>query len=127
MGACRYLLCKAGDGNRCLLGTDPPKGLAMKASRLKVRILCALGALAASAAVGTSSASAGLLVATANGCPSPTVSQPFSKWGDSNKYFLAPGGAFESGDAAWTLGGGAKVVSGNEPFYVHGSRDARSL
>jgi hypothetical protein len=33
-----------------------------------------------------------------------------------------PGGSFEPGDAAWKLSGGAKVVPGNEPFYVRNRR-----
>ena len=56
-----------------------------------------------------------------------TVSQPFVPWGDSNYYVLAPGGAFESRDPAWKLNGGARVVRGNESFYVHGRSDAQSL
>jgi hypothetical protein len=54
-------------------------------------------------------------------------SQPFSQFGDSNYYVLAPGGAFESGDPAWKLNGGAKVVRGNESFYVHDRADRQSL
>jgi hypothetical protein len=55
------------------------------------------------------------------------AAQAFSRWNDSNYYVLAPGGAFESGDPAWKLSRGAKVVSGNEPFYVHDRSDGRSL
>ena len=101
----------------------------MKASRHS-RISTLLAAALAGAtlfALAAPAADAGILVATANGCPAQSLSKPFAAWGDTNKYFLAPGGAFESGNAAWTLGGGAKVVSGNEPFKVHGSGDSRSL
>jgi hypothetical protein len=56
-----------------------------------------------------------------------TVSQPFARWGDTNNYVLVPGGAFESGASGWKLAGGAKVVSGNETFYVHSSADRHSL
>jgi hypothetical protein len=38
-----------------------------------------------------------------------------------------PGGSFESGSYPWWLTSGAKVMAGNEPFYVNGSRDKRSL
>ena len=47
--------------------------------------------------------------------------QPFKPWGDYSYYKLAPNGNVESGSAAWALGGGAQVVSGNEPFYVSGA------
>jgi hypothetical protein len=55
------------------------------------------------------------------------ATQAFSRWNDSNYYVLAPGGAFEEGDTAWKLSGGAKTVRGNEPFYVHDRSDKRSL
>jgi hypothetical protein len=47
--------------------------------------------------------------------------------GDGSNYVLVPGGAFESGVSGWTLGRGAAVVSGNEPWKVHGAGDKRSL
>jgi hypothetical protein len=55
------------------------------------------------------------------------VVQPFARFGDSNNYVLVPGGAFEYGDPAWKLSGGAKVVRGNETFYVNGRSDQQSL
>jgi hypothetical protein len=57
----------------------------------------------------------------------PNSVQPFARFGDSNHYVLVPGGAFESGDPAWKMSGGAKVVRGNEPFYVHERDDQQSL
>jgi hypothetical protein len=71
---------------------------------------------------GASPAMAGLGLA----CPDPTT-KPFSAWGDYAKYAFAPNGGFESGSGGWTLTGGAKVVSGNESFYVHGARERYSL
>lgn len=56
-----------------------------------------------------------------------TTSKPFARWGDSASYVLMPGGAFEPGSPAWTLSGGARVVRGNETFYVNGAGDAYSL
>src|SRR4051794_34493597 len=52
--------------------------------------------------------------------PSPTLTQPFSEWADNALYTPLPGGNFESGAAGWTLGGGASVVAGNEPFNIGG-------
>ena len=56
----------------------------------------------------------------------PNASQVFKPWGDDAYYALVPGGSFE-GTNSWTLRNGAKVVSGNEPFYVGSSSDTRSL
>jgi hypothetical protein len=55
------------------------------------------------------------------------IVQPFTRWGDFNNYVLVPGGAFEAGGPAWKLNGGAKVVRGNETFYVNGRSDQHSL
>ena len=53
-------------------------------------------------------------------------SQVFSKWLDLTHYTLAPGGDFES-SAGLTFTGGAKIVSGNESSYVHGTGDTSSV
>lgn len=52
-------------------------------------------------------------------CPTPT-STPFAPWGDHASYAFAPDGGLESGAAGWTLAGGARVVTGNEPWHVSG-------
>ncbi len=77
--------------------------------------------------VGAPGASAGLLVESANNCPTPVLSKPFAPWYDWADYQLAPGGSFEAGKPGWKLTGGASVVSGNEPWKVNSSRDSRSL
>lgn len=59
-------------------------------------------------------------------CPG-TYQKPFAQWGDSASYTLVGDGAFEGGAAGWSLAGGARVVAGNEPFYVHAAGDSRSL
>jgi len=63
-------------------------------------------------------------VATA--CSDQQIVQPFLPWWDPNSYVFAPNGGLEIGGAGWRLGG-ASVVSGNEPWYVHGRGDQRSL
>ena len=61
---------------------------------------------------------AGLLgTGTANYCD-PNVSQIFKPFGDSAYYMLTPGGSFETGAPSWKLSGGAKIVSGNESFFL---------
>lgn len=70
---------------------------------------------------------AGLLsTGTASYCD-PNSFQAFRPWGDSSYYMLTPGGAFESGTPGWTLKGGAKVVTGNESFYLNSRSDSKSL
>lgn len=61
-------------------------------------------------------------------CPAPSVSTPFSQWGDNNSYFLVPGGSFEgtADQVGWTLSG-ASLTAGNEPFFVNDSGDGQSL
>jgi hypothetical protein len=60
-------------------------------------------------------------------CNSNALSQPFSPWGDTSSYELAPGGDFEAGSAAWNLTGGAQVAPGSEPFAATGTLGASSL
>ncbi len=61
-------------------------------------------------------------------CPAPSVSYPFSQWGDTNSYFMIPGGSFEGtpDQLGWTLSG-ASLTAGNEPFFVNGTDDGQSL
>jgi hypothetical protein len=82
--------------------------------------------LAAVALMFTPSAEAGLIgTAPASGCG--TASKVFAPWGDQDNYLLVPGGAFEPGMPAWAMSGGARVVAGNEPFYVRSAQDRNSL
>jgi hypothetical protein len=89
----------------------------------------AIGALVAAGVVAMAAAApahAGLLVASAQGCESPGASQVFLRWLDPMRYELAPGGDAESA-AGWKLTGGARVVSGNEPWKVGDRDDTSSL
>jgi hypothetical protein len=97
--------------------------------RGKPRIHAALAAIAtvvASAAL-AAPANAGVLTKSATDCDAPVTSQPFARWGDGNQYKLVPNGGLEGGASGWTLGGGAKVVAGNETYKVHGTADNYSL
>src|SRR5687767_13195318 len=74
----------------------------------------------------TPSAKAGLILTPeASGCNS--ASKVFAPWGDYANYALVPGGSFEAGTPTWAMSGGAKVVAGNEPFYVSSRSDSKSL
>jgi len=97
--------------------------VAAKSFFRRARALAAIG-LATGAIVmafGAAPASAGLGLA----CPSPTT-KPFLPWSDSANYAFSPDGGFESGGSGWSLSG-ARVVSGNETFYIHSKYDSRSL
>jgi hypothetical protein len=60
-------------------------------------------------------------------CPDQPAAQRFLRWADPAWYVALPGGGFEPSTPAWTLTGGAAVVEGNEPFYIGGAGDHRSL
>jgi hypothetical protein len=81
--------------------------------------LCAVVAAGVSGMVGSA------LAAT---CPPPPTSlQPFIPWSDANDYVLTTGGSFEPGAPAWTLSGGAQVVTGNAPNRLDPSNSSQSL
>jgi hypothetical protein len=80
--------------------------------RSRFTLLAALAALAAAAILPAT--------ASASGCADQEFSKPFARWLDPFNYTLVPGGTFEPGAAAWTLKGGARVVSGNETWAVSG-------
>jgi hypothetical protein len=94
-------------------------------SRIQTTLAATAASIAASLAF-AGTASAGLLVQTTTNCPGQPLSQPFKAWGDGASYELMPGGAAES-TAGWTLTGGAGIVTGNEPWKVHGSTDSHSM
>ncbi len=89
--------------------------------RINSASLIAFVVLLAAATVGVSGAAArGSLFGLGGQCGGNT-SQPFAQWGDFSSYYLAPNGGLESGSYGWSLGGGASVGSGNEPFLYTGS------
>lgn len=94
-------------------------------SRVRVAVpIAALAFLGSLAVPGGAFASNSILAS----CPTQQVSTPFSQWGDTNSYYLAPGGSFEgtADQVGWTLSN-ATLTSGNEPFFVNGSGDSQSL
>lgn len=94
-------------------------------TRTKMRtLLVILLAVAAFAAASASPARAG--DGSLLGC-GYEATHPFLRWLDPLPYTLLPGGDFESGAAGWKLSGGARVVSGNEPFYLNSPSDTHSL
>jgi hypothetical protein len=89
------------------------------------KVLCGVVIVAALAM--TSTAKAGLIgTGSASFCDS-TPEQVFAPWNDSSYYASLFNGGFEGGSAGWYLSGGARVVSGNEPFFVEHSNDSHSL
>ncbi len=97
----------------------------MKVRPLFTRSAFGLLVLSASvAALGATASPADAALGVA--CPDP-ASQAFKAWGDSAYYSFVPNGGFESGTAGWALSGGAKVVAGNESFFIHGADERYSL
>jgi hypothetical protein len=88
--------------------------------------MLAAAAAAVTAFAAAPAADAGILVASASNCEEQTLERPFARWLDPLSYHLVPDGGFEQGAGGWTLSK-AKVVNGNEPFYVHGAGETKSL
>ena len=106
----------------------------MASLRLFFRVsLCAVALFACTVPLAHAGLVSGLLPGLVSPSDTPTTcdttsSQAFAKVdGDKSYYVLAPGGSFESGAPGWTLGRGVTVVSGNEPWKVHGASDSHSL
>jgi hypothetical protein len=89
-------------------------------------LLAAITAVAMTGAI-AAPASAGILTASERDCGDETLTQPFAQFGDQANYKLVENGSFENGTDGWMLAGGARVVSGNEPWKVGGSDHGRSL
>jgi hypothetical protein len=91
--------------------------------RLGIAFCAALAAtaLAVPAASAKSNGLGDLLGGILNASCNSTGSQVFAQWDDFANYFLAPNGGLENGSTGWSLGGGASVGYGNEPFYRSGS------
>jgi hypothetical protein len=96
------------------IATNRFSGFRVPRGRLSIALLAALLALAAFAG-------------SAQACSSAGAKQAFSAWGDQRSYVLAPDGGFEAGAQGWSLSGGAKVVSGNESYYLNSAADRSSL
>lgn len=96
-------------------------------SRSRLRVVTLIAALACLGSLGVPAGAfaSNAMLAT---CQTPSTSSPFSQWGDSNDYFLAPGGSFEgtADQNGWTLSN-ATLTSGNEPFLVNDPGDGQSL
>jgi hypothetical protein len=91
----------------------------------RVRTLALLTA-AASAFVALSVSAAPASAALGVACPDPAT-QTFLAWNDPAAYAFLPNGGFEQGTTGWTVSGGARVVAGNESFFVHSVNDRYSL
>jgi len=99
------------------------KALSLRfAAAAAVAVLAAIGAGTASAQGG-----AGTLGKYTQGCPTFATTEPFVPWADTGDYFLGPAADFEGSLTGWTVKGGAKIVSGNEKYYVNAPTDSHSL
>jgi hypothetical protein len=103
-----------------MVGSFKMNGLIRRALLAAITAVAMTGAIAAPA-------SAGILTASERDCGDETLTQPFAQFGDQANYKLVENGSFENGTDGWMLAGGARVVSGNEPWKVGGSDHGRSL
>ena len=102
--------------------------MAVSAARGGLRVLCGVAIIAAFALAPTAKAKAAVFHSGAASYCDPSSSQVFSRFGDSSYYARMMNGGFENGSTAWVLNGGARVVSGNEPYYLSGNAgDSHSL
>jgi len=99
--------------------------VAASVARNGLMALCGVGIVAALAL--SSTAKAGLLGTGSASFCDPTAQQVFAPWNDSSYYASLLNGGFEGGSAGWLLNGGARMVSGNEPFFVGDADDSHSL
>ncbi|HEY7604484.1 MAG TPA: hypothetical protein VH760_09490 [Gaiellaceae bacterium] len=90
--------------------------------RALAALLCAGAALAGA----TSAQAATTARSGATGCPDQSLSHPFVRWLDPAGYVPLQNGSLEKTDG-WSLSGGARLVAGNEPFYVGSTGDRTSL
>jgi hypothetical protein len=96
----------------------------MKKSKLSVLVGAIVLALSVAA---VPAARAGVLVDSAVTCDTYFLTDAFARWADPASYVLAPDGGLESRGRGWTLTGGARVVPGNEKYYVNRHTDSHSL
>jgi hypothetical protein len=93
----------------------------------RLRISLGLGcAIALLAGFATSADARPTESGTARFCD-PNSSRVFLPWNDQAYYMLSPGGSFEGGAPDWELSGSARLVAGNEPFYLRSPQDVKSL
>jgi len=98
---------------------------AVAAGRTVFRIV--FGIVIIAAMVATTTAKAGLIGTGPASYCDPSTSKAFAQWGDNSNYAMLENGSFESGASGWALTGGAHVVAGNEPYFLHGPGDDHSL
>jgi hypothetical protein len=86
-----------------------------------------LGLFAVVSTLLLSSAPASAALVSTGACNEAALTQPFAQWGDTAPYELVSQGNFEGSVSAWTLAGGAHVVSEGEPYDVAGAVGHHSL
>ena len=88
-----------------------------------VRIVAVIAVVAVAAIAGGRATKA----SAAGTCALPEASLALLGLGDSNPYFLAPGGNFEGDTSGWSLTGEAGITTDNESWNVGSESDSQSL
>ena len=102
--------------------------MAASVARGGLRVLCGVAIIAAFALAPMAKAAALGGGPSATSYCDPNSVQAFSRFGDSSYYSRLLNGGFEDGATGWVLSGGARVVNGNEPYYLSGNpSDSHSL
>lgn len=100
---------------------------APRRSRRVLMTAAVAGAAVATLVLGVGAPAARAATTPTVGCTTRATAAKFKAVdGDTNAYFTAPSGTFESGATGWALSS-ASVVLGNEPKYVNGATNSRSL
>jgi hypothetical protein len=60
-------------------------------------------------------------------CPAVPLAQKFLPWADVGWYEPVPDAGLEAGGTVWTFSAGARVIAGNESYFVGSNSDTRSL
>lgn len=86
------------------------------------RVRKTIGRVAAMSCVAVFASTGAALAA----CPAPSVSPAFSQFGDTNSYFVVPGGSFDGSAGGWTLNNASLSASG-DGFNLGGAANPRSV
>jgi len=99
--------------------------VAVPGARSAIKALFGVVIIAAMAL--STTAKAGIIGTVGGSYCDPDSSRVFAPWNDFAYYANLRNGGFENGGTGWVMSGGARVVSGNEPYYVRTRYDKYSL
>jgi hypothetical protein len=96
-------------------------------NQIKPWRVASLGLISTFAFIGASASGADAALIKTSACNENALTQPFTPWGDSSSYELAPDGNFEAPLSGWTLSGAAARVEGGTSYSSAGLASSHSL